>query len=301
MKFLHTQSGAALNRASQNPIGGNMEKRNKQDPQEKQIYGIRKCLNCKTAFEAKWPSQVTCSVKCAGERRKTLKRKKDVRYRQKRKAYLLELLAELNHADNELLWLNCQYESLLYAAPMNHDLANGKLAPGIYYQLKNAEAQIKGLESELDRLKEDASQSTGLKNSLAKEQERNAQLLEETARLKEEICRMVKENERSVRELREKLAYAEKQVAESHATSTDQPEKPEETKAQEPVKHEIETPIPKDGGYDLRCWECGKKFWSRNKEEKFCCPDCFLADKNRRRKEAADAKGYPAKKDRKNK
>ncbi len=93
-----------------------MEKRNKQDPQEKQIYGIRKCLNCKTAFEAKWPSQVTCSVKCAGERRKTLKRKNDVRYRQKRKAYLLELLAELNHADNELLWLNCQYESLLYAA-----------------------------------------------------------------------------------------------------------------------------------------------------------------------------------------
>lgn len=274
-----------------------MEKQKKQATQEKQTYGTRKCLNCKATFEADAPWRITCSEKCARERRRALNRKSDARRKSRRKAYLLELLADINMAEKELEWLNNQHENLLCTVPMNG--AEAKFEAGIYYQLKNAEIHNEGLKAELDKMKEAANQSIGLKDNLAKEQERNAELLEEMARLKEEISRTVKENGHTVRELQEKLAYAEKQLEELQAPAAGQPEKPEETEP-EPAKPTLKTPVRKDGGYDLRCQECGQMFWSRDKDEKFCCSDCFLADKKRKDIEAANANGYPAKKAKKN-
>lgn len=73
-------------------------------------YGNRKCLQCGTEFEAKRPSQITCSVECALERRRGQKRETNAKYRIKRKKYLLNLLAELDTAYSEMEWLNCWCE-----------------------------------------------------------------------------------------------------------------------------------------------------------------------------------------------
>lgn len=252
-----------------------------------ETYGTRKCLVCKSSFEADKPWRITCSEKCSKERRKDLHRKSDARRKLERKANWLELLADLNHADNELSWLNFQYENLLCTTPMNSGTADGKFEDGVYYKLRYAEAENEKLKAEINKLKEEldgaTGQETGLKDALAKEQERNAEILEETAKLKVEIARMVKENGETVRELQEKLAYAEKQIGELQAQGN------------KPREPETKYPIPRDGGYELRCQECGEIFWSRNKEN-FCCVECYRKNQKRKAAEEAEAKGYPAKK-----
>ena len=74
-------------------------------------YGKRKCLQCGQTFEASHPAHITCSAKCAAERRRGQKRQTCARTRAKRKKYLLDLLASLNEAWAELEWLNCRYEA----------------------------------------------------------------------------------------------------------------------------------------------------------------------------------------------
>ncbi len=69
-------------------------------------YGKRKCLQCGQTFEASHPAHITCSAKCAAERRRGQKRQTGARTRAKRKKYLLDLLASLNEAWAEREWLN---------------------------------------------------------------------------------------------------------------------------------------------------------------------------------------------------
>ena len=65
-------------------------------------YGKRKCLQCGQTFEASHPAHITCSAKCAAERRRGQKRQTGARTRAKRKKYLLDLLTSLNEAWTEL-------------------------------------------------------------------------------------------------------------------------------------------------------------------------------------------------------
>lgn len=76
-----------------------------------QKYGKRMCLQCGQTFEASYPAQVSCSAKCAAERRRGQKRQTGARTRARRKKYLLDLLASLDEAWAELEWLNCRYEA----------------------------------------------------------------------------------------------------------------------------------------------------------------------------------------------
>ncbi len=74
-------------------------------------YGKRKCLQCGQTFEASHPAHITCSAKCAAERRRGQKRQTGARTRARRKKYLLDLLTSLDEAWAELEWLNCRYEA----------------------------------------------------------------------------------------------------------------------------------------------------------------------------------------------
>ena len=72
-----------------------------------ETYGKRTCLQCGQEFEAGYPAQLTCSKKCALERRREQGRQSDALSRAMNK----NLLTSLDEAWAELEWLNCRYEA----------------------------------------------------------------------------------------------------------------------------------------------------------------------------------------------
>ncbi len=72
-----------------------------------ETYGKRTCLQCGQEFEAGYPAQLTCSKKCALERRREQGRQSDALSRARNK----NLLTSLDEAWAELEWLNCRYEA----------------------------------------------------------------------------------------------------------------------------------------------------------------------------------------------
>lgn len=72
-----------------------------------ETYGKRTCLQCGQEFEAGYPAQLTCSKKCALERRREQGRQSDALSRARNK----NLLTALDEAWAELEWLNCRYEA----------------------------------------------------------------------------------------------------------------------------------------------------------------------------------------------
>ena len=72
-----------------------------------QQYGKRTCLQCGHEFDASYPAQLTCSEKCALERRREQGRQSDALSRARNK----NLLTSLDEAWAELEWLNCRYEA----------------------------------------------------------------------------------------------------------------------------------------------------------------------------------------------
>ncbi len=72
-----------------------------------ETYGKRTCLQCGQEFEAGYPAQLTCSKKCALERRREQGRQSDAISRARNK----NLLTSLDEAWAELEWLNCRYEA----------------------------------------------------------------------------------------------------------------------------------------------------------------------------------------------
>lgn len=72
-----------------------------------ETYGKRTCLQCGQEFEAGYPAQLTCSEKCALERRREQGRQSDALSRARNK----NLLTSLDEAWAELEWLNCRYEA----------------------------------------------------------------------------------------------------------------------------------------------------------------------------------------------
>ncbi len=72
-----------------------------------QQYGKRICLQCGQVFEAGYPAQLTCSKKCALERRREQGRQSDALSRARNK----NLLTALDEVWAELEWLNCRYEA----------------------------------------------------------------------------------------------------------------------------------------------------------------------------------------------
>lgn len=275
-----------------------MKTQNKQKTVETgETYGTRTCKNCKKEFEAVKPWQITCSAKCAAERRKAVKRKSDALRRQRRKTYLLGLLTELDESVNEISWLNCRYESLICGHAEKS--VNNDETTELRVKLKEAEYSIISLEGQLSNLQTDSVQNQSLKESLDKELARNAELLEELAKLKIELAQAIAKNGQEANETQEILANAEKRLGELN-TPADTKENPVMPAIESIKKPSLKMPAS-DGGYEARCDECGAKFWTRDKNEKFCCSDCFLANKKRKDIEEADSKGYPAKKSKKSK
>ena len=72
-----------------------------------ETYGKRTCLQCGEEFEAGYPAQLTCSKKCALERRREQDRRSDALAKARNK----NLLTALDETWAELEWLNCRYEA----------------------------------------------------------------------------------------------------------------------------------------------------------------------------------------------
>ena len=74
-------------------------------------YLERRCEVCKTPFAPAYPWTVTCSKDCWNVRRKKQKCDSGNRARAKRKAYLLDLLADFAVLQENIDWLNCYAET----------------------------------------------------------------------------------------------------------------------------------------------------------------------------------------------
>lgn len=96
---------------------------------------------------------------------------------------------------------------------------------------------------------------------------------------------------RRSRHLEQELEAARKDMR----AMAEERQKNEEPKLAAKPAPALRTPTPEEPGYDLRCEECGMVFWSRTRDERYCCADCLLRAKKRQIKED---RGYPAKKKR---
>lgn len=109
-------------------------------------YGKRLCLQCGKEFEARHPSHITCSPECSIARRFIQKRQREARYRDRRKKYLLDLLAERDTAYSDLEWLNCHLEEGYKA----HSKALRALAITHANNVAEIEAELKKVREERD-------------------------------------------------------------------------------------------------------------------------------------------------------
>lgn len=73
-------------------------------------YGKSNCLFCHAEFDKQYAGHVACTAECRQKRKKQKKAESAKRSRAKRKAYLLDLLADFAALQDNLDWLNCYAE-----------------------------------------------------------------------------------------------------------------------------------------------------------------------------------------------